>query len=51
MKKPSKIRKPYRPPVVRTEKLYEQDALACAKVVGQPPPPGRGLCRKNPRMS
>lgn len=51
MKESRKPRKPYRPPVIRSERLYEQSALACAKVSGVPPPPGRGLCRRTPRAS
>jgi hypothetical protein len=44
-------RKPYKPPAIRTEKLYERSALACGKSATTQPPPGRGQCRRNPRVS
>jgi hypothetical protein len=42
-------RKPYKPPTVRTEKLYERAALACTKLWNEPPP--RRTCRPGPRNS
>ena len=42
-----KPRKPYKPPAVRTEKLYERAALACGKVS---PNPRQTFCRGQRRL-
>lgn len=43
-----KPRRPYNPPTVRTEKLYERQSLACGKY---PRGRGRGGCARNQRNS
>jgi hypothetical protein len=43
-------KKPYTPPSMKTEKLYERRSLACAKIVPRQQPPPR-QCRGNFRAS
>jgi hypothetical protein len=41
-------KRPYRPPTVKTEQLFERRSLACGKL---PRGRGRGGCGRNQRVS
>ena len=44
--KPPKKKRPYKPPTVRSEKIYERKSLACGKASGM-----TFACMSNPKLS
>ena len=44
--KPPKKKRPYKPPTMRSEKIYERKSLACGKASGM-----TFACMSNPKLS